>query len=350
MSSNRLRIAVALVVAGLLVPAASAQATAHTPSVIAHRGASGYRPENTLAAATLAIRQGADEVEADVVPTKDGVLIVRNDNELSGTTDVVTHPEFADRRTSKTVDGLAVTGWFSEDFTLREIRTLRAIERLPELRPSNTVYDGRFRIPTLTEILRVTHGRARVYIELKHPTYFRSIGLPLEERLRCELVAAGLTRRNSAVQVQSFEPSSLRRLRAGLAVPLVQGLDVAGRPYDFTATGDPRTYADLRTPAGLRWIHRYADAVAVNAALIIPRDATNHVQPATTLVADAHAAGLLVQAWTFRAENDFLPADIQRASDPAGHGDLIGFLWLVYATGLDGVFCEFPDLAVSARA
>jgi glycerophosphoryl diester phosphodiesterase len=346
-----LRLGALAATAALLVPQSAAAAAPRCPSpqVIAHRGASGYRPENTLAAYRLAIHQRADYVEVDVVPTKDGVLVARGDNEISQTTDVADHPEFADRHATKTIDGASVTGWFTEDFTLRELKTLRAKERLPALRPGNTAYDGKLTIPTLQQAVAAIRRHAGIYIEMKHPTYFRSRHLALEPRVALALRQGGLAHRGARVYVQSFEPSSLQRLRRWVDVTTVQGLDVAGRPYDFTASGDTRTYADLRTPAGLAWVRTYADAVAANMNLVVPRDATNHVLPPTSLVQDAHRAGLRVQAWTFRAENFFLPADYQVGPDPAGHGNLKDFLRLVYLNGVDGVFSEFPDIAVAAR-
>ena len=232
-----------------------------TPIVIGHRGASGHRPEHTLAAYRLAIEMGADYIEPDLVSTKDGVLVARHENEISGTTDVAAHPRFAGRRTTKTVDGVAVTGWFTEDFTLAELKTLRAKERLPQIRPGNAVYDGRYQVPTLQQVIDLAEAESRrrhrvigIYPETKHPTYFQSIGLPLEEPLVRSLRRNGMAHRRSPAIIQSFETANLHKLNGMIDVKLVQLLDAAGRPYDFTITGDSRTYADLATPTGLAWI------------------------------------------------------------------------------------------------
>ncbi|MEH0938748.1 glycerophosphodiester phosphodiesterase [Micromonospora psammae] len=329
----------------------------HRPLVIGHRGASGYRPEHTLEAYRLAIRMGADYIEPDLVPTKDGVLVARHENEISGTTDVAARPEFAARRAAKTIDGVTVTGWFTEDFTLAELKTLRAKERLPQVRVANTAFDGRFEVPTFQEVVDLARAESRkrgrtigIYPETKHPSYFASIGLPLEEPLVAVLRKNKLTHRGDAVFVQSFETANLRRLDAMIDVRLVQLLDAAGRPYDFTAAGDPRTYADLATPTGLRWIADYADGVGLNKNLIVPRDAAGKLQAPTTVIRDAHRERLLVHAWTFRAENQFLPADFRIGADPNARGDSTAEYELFYGLGLDGVFADQPDTAVAARA
>ena len=232
----------------VLAPGADAQPAEryahHTrePVVIGHRGASGYRPEHTIASYALAIQQGADFIEPDLVSTKDGVLVARHENEIGGTTDVADHPEFADRRTTKVIDGREVTGWFTEDFTLRELKTLRAKERLPAVRPDNTRFDGKFKVPTLDQVLRLATTASRrtgraigVYPETKHPTYFDSIGLSLEEPLLRALRRHNLDRRGSGVIIQSFETANLRELNRHTRVPLVQLIDATGAPYDFVA-------------------------------------------------------------------------------------------------------------------
>jgi glycerophosphoryl diester phosphodiesterase len=315
------------------------------PIVIAHRGASGYRPEHTLASYELAARQGADFIEPDLVITKDGVLVARHEPEISTTTDVADHPEFAARRTTKQLDGVPTTGWFTEDFTLAELKTLRAKERIPDIRPQNTAYDLQFEIPTFQEVLDLRRRLdVGIYAETKHPTYFRRLGLPLEERLVAALRANGLDHRGAPVFVQSFEVGSLRSLRPQLDVPLVllYGAREA-RPYDFVAGGDPRTYADLATPDGLAWIARHADAAGPSKGYLVPRDAEGRSLAPTTFVADAHRAGLLVHSWTFRAENAFLPLELRSSGDPAAAGDLAAEVHRFVDLGVDGLFTDNPD-------
>jgi glycerophosphoryl diester phosphodiesterase len=332
------------------------------PIVIGHRGGSGYRPEHTLASYQLAIDLGADFIEPDLVATRDGHLVARHENDISGTTDVASHPEFASRRVTKVIDNVSITGWFTEDFTLAELKTLRARERLPALRPQNTAFDGRFEIPTLEEVIALAQreGRARhrvigIYPETKHPTYFQRIGLPLEEPLVRILDRAGLRSKRDAVFIQSFEVGNLQKLSRMTRLPLVQLIDAAGAPFDFVAAGDPRTYSDMVMPAGLRDIARYADGIGVNKNRVIPRDATGALLAPTTLIADAHANRLIVHAWTFRAENSFLPRDFQ-IGDPANplfaglRGDFPAELKLFDSLGLDGVFSDQPDVAVAVRA
>lgn len=335
----------------MLLAALSAFCVAQ-PIVIGHRGASGYRPEHTLAAYTLAIEQGADYVEPDLVMTRDGVLVARHENEIGGTTDVARHPEFARRKTTKRVDGVEVTGWFTEDFTLAELQRLRARERIPHLRPQNTRFDGRFGIPTFDEVLalvrqaeRARGSRIGVYPETKHPTYFARLGLPMEDRLLATLTAHGYEGRDAAVFVQSFEVTNLRALRSRTRLPLVQLIEAEGAPYDLVEAGDPRTYAHLVTPAGLAEIARYADAIGVHKSLIIPREADGSLGRPTELVAAAHAARLAVHGWTFRAENEFLPKNLRVGTDPAAHGDLAAEIRIFLSAGLDGLFTDQPDLA-----
>jgi glycerophosphoryl diester phosphodiesterase len=319
--------------------------------VIGHRGASGDRPEHTLESYRLAIEQGADFIEPDLVSTKDGVLVARHENEISTTTDVASHPEFAARKTTKTIDGAAVTGWFTEDFTLAELKTLRAKERLPLLR--GTKYDGQFEVPTLREVLdlaRATPGRRiGVYPETKHPSYFDGLGLSLEEPLVKALEEAGLRGREDRVFIQSFEVANLKDLARKTRVRLVQLIDASGKPYDFAVAGDARTYADLVTPAGLREIATYAQGVGVNKNLVRPRDGQDRLLPATSLVKDAHQAGLLVHAWTFRAENFFLPADFRSGSAPQDRGDMAAEVKAFVAEGLDGFFTDNPGIGRAAR-
>jgi glycerophosphoryl diester phosphodiesterase len=325
--------------------------------VIGHRGAAGYRPEHTLASYALAVRLGADVIEPDLVATRDGVLVARHEPEISGTTDVARHPEFADRRTTRCVDGIPTTGWFSDDFTLRELRTLRAVERIPQLRPNNALYDGRHRVPTFQEIVELARRAAReqgrpigIAPETKHPTYFRERGRPLEPALVRALDRNGLNRPEAGVYVQSFEVGTLVALRSQLRVTLVQLTAATGAPWDLAAAGDPRTYAELVTRAGLRQVARYADALGPDKTQIVPRDADGASLPATTLVRDAHRAGLAVLPYTFRNENSFLPAELRCGNDPAAYGDAFAEYAQFLRLGVDGLFTDHGDTAREARA
>ena len=329
------------------------------PLVIGHRGASGYRPEHTLASYELAARMGADYIEPDLVSTADGVLVARHENEISGTTDVADHPEFASRRTTKTIDGVPVTGWFTEDFTLAELKTLRAKERIPAIRQENTIYDGRFPVPTFQEVIDLSKRLSRelgrpigIYPETKHPTYFQSIGLPLEEPLVRTLRRNGLDRRSAKVFVQSFEIRNLKALNSQLRVPLVQLLSAPStKPWDEFAAGGATTYGQMATPAGLREIATYADGVGPSKDYIVPRDPVTGASLApTSFVEDAHAAGLQVHPYTFRNENTFLPAELRSNANPADWGDAISEYEQFFKLGVDGVFSDHPDTAVEARA
>ncbi|GAA3422817.1 hypothetical protein GCM10018952_77650 [Streptosporangium vulgare] len=243
------------------------------PIVIAHRGASAFRPEHTLLAYTVAISMGADYIEPDLVSTKDHVLVARHENELSATTDVARHPEFADRRTSKIINGIRHTGWFTEDFTLEELRTLRARERFPKERRENTAYDGTERIPTLDEVVQLAqeHG-VGVYAETKFPTYFASIGLPLEEPLLETFARYGWDDERDPAFIQSFETGNLKRLRPLTRLRLIQFVGATGAPYDLASAGDPLTYDDMVTPEGLREIAKYADGIGLVTKRIGPGD------------------------------------------------------------------------------
>jgi glycerophosphoryl diester phosphodiesterase len=327
------------------------------PLVIAHRGASGYRPEHTLASYALGARMGADYIEPDLVTTKDGVLIARHEPEIGGTTDVAEHPEFADRKVTKVLDGVEVNGWWAEDFTLAEIKTLRAKERIPAIRPGNAAFDKTYRIPTFQEVIDLSERLSKelrrpigIYPETKHPTYFRSIGKPLEPALIRTLERNGLNRKRANVFVQSFETTNLKQLNNRLKVPLVQLMDSAtARPYDLVAKGDPTTYGDLATRKGLRGIARYADGVGPNAQLIVPRNPDGSSAAPTSFVTDAHEAGLLVHPFTFRRENSFLPLERRSSADPAGIGDLKGEIQKFIQLGVDGYFTDNPDVGVLAR-
>jgi glycerophosphoryl diester phosphodiesterase len=328
------------------------------PTVIGHRGASGYRPEHTLGAYQLALDMGADIVEAgDLVPTRDGHLVCRHEPEIGGTTDVADHPEFAGRKRTKSLDGVVTTGWFTEDFTLAELKTLRATERIPANRPRNTLYDGRWEIPTFEEVLRwqdeQTRRRGRqvwIYPELKHPTYFRKLGLGLEERVARILRRHGKDGKNSPVILQSFEPTSIQRLDKLVGNPLVVLLSNAGsRPWDFVETGDDRTVADLVTPEGLREIASYAQGIGPTLDLVIPRDPAGRLKEPTTLVRDAHRAGLILHPYTLRNENPFLPADFRKGTDADAYGDVFGAYRAYFATGIDGIFTDHPDTGLLAR-
>jgi len=296
------------------------------PLVIAHRGASGYRPEHTLASYRLAIALGADYVEPDLVSTRDGVLVARHENEISQTTDVAARPEYADRLTTKVVDGRILTGWFTEDFTLAELKTLRAVERIPELRPRNTRYDGRYEVPTFDEILTLvaeeSHRLGRpvgVYPETKHPSYFADQGLALEEPLLEALARHGMAGPDAPVFLQSFEAGNLRWLRGRTALPLVQLVSADGRVDRVTATG-------------LRRVASYADAVGVAKDLVLPRHpGTGALGEPTSLVSDAHAVGLAVHVWTLRDEHDSIE-ETQAFLD----------------AGVDGLFTDQPDTTLEA--
>lgn len=332
----------------LLMTLAAAPAFAAQPLVIAHRGASGERPEHTIAAYQLAIEQGADFIEPDLVMTRDGVLVARHENEISGTTDVAARAEFAARKTTKTIDGQQVTGWFTEDFTLAEVKTLRARERLPDLRPRNRAYDGQFEVPTFDEVIALAKSAKRrvgVYPEIKHGAYFERLGMNMELPLLAALRKAGWTRKTDPVFIQSFEVGNLQRLRKATKLRLVQLIDATGRPADR-----PDLSPSLMvTPQGLADIARYADAVGATKTLVMPRDGKGASQAATALVTDAHKAGLQVHVWTFRAENVFLPSELRKGADAGQHGDLEAELRQFYALGVDGVFSDYPAAAVAAR-
>jgi glycerophosphoryl diester phosphodiesterase len=309
--------------AALVLLVASLAIEPARPIIIGHRGASGHRPEHTLEGYRLAAEMGADFIEPDLVSTKDGVLIARHENEIGGTTDVAA--KFPARRTTKTVDGQAITGWFTEDFTLAEIRTLRANERLAF---RSHAYDGQFAVATFDEVIELAQRLGRelnrpigVYPETKHPTYFRNIGLPLEEKLIASLAKHGWNRKDSPVFIQSFEPDSLRFLRGKTSVRLIQ------------LTSD----ASMVDAAGLKKIAAYADGIGPEKRLIVPIGADGSIGTPTDLVQRAHAAGLLVHIWTIRVDKEFLPAGYHGR----GEAEYEQFRDL----GVDGLFTDFPDVA-----
>lgn len=334
---------------------------ASRPFVIAHRGASGYLPEHTLPGYFLAIQQGADYVEPDLVITRDGVLVARHENEIGGTTNVSHHPEFAARRTTKNVDGLEVTGWFTEDFTLAELKTLRARERIPGLRPGSSRYDDVFEIPTFDQVLELVRAanaqraaqarvaglppppRIGVYPETKHPSYFAQLGLGFEQPLLEALQRYGYGRRADPVYIQSFEVGNLKALRSRSDLSLVQLVAPEGQPFDFTLAGDRRTYADLMSDAGLTEIAGYADAIGPHKWMVVRFDAAQAQD--SGLARRARAAGLAIHVWTLRAENEFLPPLLKSSADAAAHGDLAAEIHALLDAGITGMFADQPDMA-----
>ncbi|WP_174291144.1 glycerophosphodiester phosphodiesterase [Sphingomonas bacterium] len=332
------------------------------PQVFGHRGASALRPEHTLASYAKAVADGADFIEPDLVPTKDGVLIVRHENNIAETTDIARHPEFASRRTEKTIDGQKQVGWFTEDFTLAELKTLRAVERLPQLRPANAAMNGRFDLVTWYEMVdyaaaeSLARGRPIGLVpELKHSTYFASIGLPLEERFLASIAQHDYTRRCPLV-VQSFEVANLRALRGKVANPraqlmqLVVGGDDSQRPADVVAAGGSLTYHAMMTPAGLTEVARYADILAPDTRTIVPLGPDKRLLAPAPVTADAHRAGLLVMPWTFRPENYFLAANFQDAAGPAARNPTgsVAEMRAYLAAGIDGFFTDDPALGRAA--
>ncbi|XP_028159457.1 glycerophosphodiester phosphodiesterase GDPD6-like [Ostrinia furnacalis] len=326
------------------------------PLVIAHRGASGYVPEHTLGAYALAVTMGADYIEPDLVMTKDGHLIARHDNELGLSTDVASHPEFASRYQTKTVDRVTVSGWFTEDFTLAEIKTLRAIERIPANRPGNARMDGAFDVPTFQEIIELAKSMETIYCreigvypELKHGTYFQQLGLAMEEPVVEAFHSNGYRGPDAPAYIQSFEISNLKELKTLTDLRLLQLLG-ASQPYDQFVLGTNVTYLSMATPEGLREIASYAYAVGPEKAYIIPRTVNDTLGDPTPFVENAHAAGLKVHPFTFRSENSFLPAEF-RSNDtsPDAIGDTAGEMLAFLRTGIDGLFVDQPDVLVRIR-
>ncbi|MDO3509003.1 glycerophosphodiester phosphodiesterase [Ralstonia pseudosolanacearum] len=333
-----------------------------TVQVIGHRGAPALRPEHTLASYQKAIDDGADIIEPDLVATQDGVLVARHENEISGTTNVADLPQFAGRRATKTIDGQSVSGWFTEDFTLAELKTLRARERIPDIRPDNTAYNDQFDIPTLAEIIALARDQSALrgrniglYPKTKHPTYFQSIGLPLEDRLIAALRQDDFTASRTTVHIQSFEVANLKsiRNRIGGSQPnwkLVQLLGTATqRPYDFTVANDARTYADLMTDQGLRDIAAYANGVGPDKNSVIALDANGALTDPSDLIRNAHSAGLVVHPYTFRPENIFLPAALRSGADNARNvSGSIQEIQAFLRAGVDGFFTDDPAVGRQA--
>ncbi len=319
------------------------------PIIIAHRGLCGEWPEHTLAGYQAAIEAGADFIEPDLVLTKDGVLVARHENEISDTTDVAGRSEFAGRKTNKVIDGQQVKGWFTEDFTLAELKTLRAKERLPSLRSKGR--DGQFEIPTFDEILvlleQTNKGRAKpigVYPETKHPSYFAQIGLPHEAPLLKLLDQYNYKGRQAPVFIQSFEVGNLQQLRGMTDLPLIQLMAAEGGPADL----DGITYAEMASAEGLAAIAAYADGIGPDKNMIIPRNMLGKLKSPTSLVADAHAVGLKVHPWTFRRENYFLPLEYKCGLNPAGQGDLAAEIKVFIEAGIDGLFTDNTPEAAAA--
>ncbi len=323
------------------------------PIVVGHRGVPGERLEHTRASYELAIEQGADYIEPDVVCSSDGHLVVRHENEIGGTTDIARRPELADRKRTKIVDGIPLSGWFTEDLTLEELKSLQTRERLPDLRPQNLGLGGE--ILTFEEVLDIAEsGTARtgrdigVYVEVKHPTYFAGLDLDLDDRLVETFQRRGIDEASGAVMIQSKEVGNLQRLRDRTSVPLIQLTDLRGAPFDLADAGDPRTFADLTTPAGLAEIATYADGIGPHKSQVIARHPGHRLAGETGLVAHAHEHGLVVHVWTMRNENNFLPLDLRVGQDRSAVGDAAAEYALFLDAGVDGFFSDFTRTAVQA--
>jgi glycerophosphoryl diester phosphodiesterase len=317
------------------------------PLVIAHRGASGYRPEHTRAAYELAFEQGADAVEPDIVATKDRILVLRHENEISRTTDVAAHPQFASRRATKVIDGQELTGWFTEDFTWAELSTLRAMERLPEIRTANVRYAGEqgiLRLTDLLDLLDATDRRVGMVAEIKHATYFESIGLPLDELFANELSAVGWGS-DSRLTIECFEKTVLTKIRErGVLGNLVFLMEASGAPADQVAAHgtDALRYSDYLSRDGLQELATSVDGISLDKHILLE-------QGGADVVSRAHGAGLSVFCWTLRAENEFLPDGLRRGSVGGDLGDWQSEFQTLMRMGVDGVFADQPDLAIEVR-
>lgn len=325
--------------------------------MIGHRGAPGYRPEHSRSSYDLALAMGVDAVEPDVVVSKDGVLVVRHENEISGTTDVSGRAEFADRRTTKTIDGAELTGWFTEDFTWDELATLRCRERLPKLRPSSASFDDEQPVLRLRDVLDLVRAASLeqgreigVVLEIKHATYFDGLGWDVAQLVEAELAAAGWARGELPLTIEAFESTVLRRLRErGIRGTYVYLLEAAGRPFDMIAAlgrGAP-TYKDTVRPAGLDALVGVVDGISVDKRMILAPDKLGRMTGPTRVIADAHARGLRVYTWTCRPENAFLVGQYRGRGGGAAFGDYEAEWAVIRDAGIDGVFVDHADLGVA---
>lgn len=333
--------------------------------VVGHRGASALRPEHTLASYQKAIDDGADFIEPDLVSTKDGVLVTRHENEIGGTTNVSTLSQFADRKTTKNIDGKDLTGWFTEDFTLSELQQLKARERIPEFRPANTAYNDLYPVPTLEQVIELAEANYKktgkiigLYIETKHPTYFKNQKLAMEDTLLKTLAKYKYTREIAPVYLQSFEVSNLKYLKDQLGLhktikhaQIIQLYDAkTAQPADFVESGETKTYADLATAQGLKDVAKYANGIGPSKGYILNFNDNGSVQT-TSFISDAHAAGLKVHPYTFRPENNFLPTPLKCSQDKPAERCPSGALKefeAYFKAGVDGVFTDDPALGREA--
>lgn len=333
--------------------------------VVGHRGASALRPEHTLASYQKAIDDGADFIEPDLVSTKDGVLVTRHENEIGGTTNVSTLSQFADRKTTKNIDGKDLTGWFTEDFTLSELQQLKARERIPEFRPANTAYNDLYPVPTLEQVIELAEANYKktgkiigLYIETKHPTYFKNQKLAMEDTLLKTLAKYEYTRDIAPVYLQSFEVSNLKYLKDQLDLhktikhaQIIQLYDAkTSQPADFVESGETKTYADLATAEGLKDVAKYANGVGPSKGYILNFNDDGSIQT-TSFISDAHKAGLKVHPYTFRPENNYLPTPLKCSQDKPAERCPSGALKefeAYFKAGVDGVFTDDPALGREA--